>query len=306
MEAASVTPTKTKPAPTEEAVPEAVPEAAAPVAEDGTAVETSPATEQTPARMFRYSEWVHVGEGAEECPGATTGACEDEDHFHAWCRLPNQFQQSSIRDKALAAKARRVRQLRDPETDLNAVLESDMAAIAATGDKESMIEDLAASEFLKAHIEATKEVAEQEDFATISDDIERLRVLSDMEAEDRPSDEYDELQRHIASYHKAIEEERTKLETPYREALAEKPVEELLTSIRETRIEAEGTEEFMRAYSEWEWYVCTLKPRANGRPKERVFPHINEMLSEAQEVLEALDRTFSNLEAELQQSAGNS
>jgi REP element-mobilizing transposase RayT len=45
-----------------------------------------------------------------------TGKCTDPDHFHAWIRLPNQFQIRDIAEKAKAAQARKKRMLRDQQT----------------------------------------------------------------------------------------------------------------------------------------------------------------------------------------------
>src|SRR5262245_8571172 len=73
--------------------------------------------QKAPGELFKFSAWVHIGVGADECEHAQTGNCADPGHFHAWCRLPNQFQHQDIRERALAAKARRIRQLRDPATD---------------------------------------------------------------------------------------------------------------------------------------------------------------------------------------------
>jgi hypothetical protein len=65
---------------------------------------------KTTGELFRYSSWVHIGGGAEDCEEAETGTCADPLHFHAWCRLPNQLQHADIRERALASKARRIRQ----------------------------------------------------------------------------------------------------------------------------------------------------------------------------------------------------
>jgi hypothetical protein len=83
---------------------------------------------RSPNQLFRYSAWVHVGDGAQDCATAEIG-CTDPGHFHAWCRLPNQLQHEDIRERALAAKARRIRQMRDPEADAHEILELDMAEL---------------------------------------------------------------------------------------------------------------------------------------------------------------------------------
>lgn len=273
-----------------------------------TPVETSPATERHPSKLFRYSGYVHVGEGADECPGGEDGSCVLADHFHAWTRLPNQFQVDSIRQKALAAKARKVRQLRDPESDGAAILDANLDLMRGAHDAHELLTDeLVAREFLNHHREAAIEVNSEEEFETITEDLERMRVLDAQDPEERNHDEFKELQTHIGSYHNRIEAVRTEKERPLRDALSQKSVDELIAMIRDERIEQESNQEFMRAYSTWEWFVCTLKPRdpKQGQPKERVWPDINVMLADAPEVLEAIDIAFSDLEGALNES-GNS
>jgi hypothetical protein len=63
--------------------------------------------EKSHERLFKWSQWVHVGAWAQECEKRLTGDCTDEEHFHAWIRLPNPFQIRDITAKARAARARK-------------------------------------------------------------------------------------------------------------------------------------------------------------------------------------------------------
>src|SRR4051812_30709654 len=96
-------------------------EAEAPTADEETVpADESPAVaEQSREELFRWSTWVHVGDGADECAlaqavgdsdyklGKPIPTCEDPGHFHAWLRLPNPLQRRDIVDKARAARARK-------------------------------------------------------------------------------------------------------------------------------------------------------------------------------------------------------
>src|ERR1700726_392288 len=109
---------------------------AAPPVDDGeldAAIEAShpkPAQAEA-AKMFRYSSYLHVGPGAEECGHREDGECTDPTHFHAWCRLPNKFQHRDLYTKAQAAKARRLRLLNQPDSDASEVLESELDGLRA-------------------------------------------------------------------------------------------------------------------------------------------------------------------------------
>src|ERR1700745_988892 len=114
-----------------------------------TAIEAPPqAAARTTARaMFKYSEFVDLGDGAAECEHARDGRCEDIEHFHAWCRLPNPYQHEGIRKKGLAAKARKIRELKDPESDVSVILDTELASLNDETFADTLINELLASEW---------------------------------------------------------------------------------------------------------------------------------------------------------------
>jgi REP element-mobilizing transposase RayT len=156
---------------------------------------------RAPDELFRYSTWVHAGHGAAECEDREN--CSDPQHFHAWVRLPNQFQHQEIRERALAVKARRIRQYRDPETDAHVVMESDLDEIRH--DREFMVEELVSKEWWKRHLDAMAAVEEAEEYEHIERERERLMELRAMTPEQQPADELGELERHFGSYSEKIE-----------------------------------------------------------------------------------------------------
>lgn len=261
-----------------------------------------PAPEQTndatrnSSQLFRYSSWIHEGHGAADCAEAETGACEDPEHFHAWCRLPNQMQHQDIRERALAAKARRLRQLRDPETDAHVILEADLDE--ARRDRETMVDELVGKDWWKRHLEAMKDVEEREEFKLIDRDRERLRELNAMDANDRPADEFSELERHFAAYTAALEKRRTEIEQPTRDATESLDDDQLVEQIREDRISDEGSQAFMDEYSRWEWFSGTYRS-ADPITRRRRFETLEELGEAAPEIVEALRRTFNDLEQAL-------
>jgi len=263
------------------------------------AAERSPAESRDASRMFEYAEFVHVGPGAETCADGDNGKCSNTLHFHAWIRLPNPFQRSSIAEKAQAAKARRKRIMQDPESDMRTIIEDGIAAMVATGDRDSMVDEIVNKDFLQDHLKAMREVAEDEDYEHIEEDQERYRALNAKEPEERDEEEYDHLQKHISSYTEKCNTKREEMQAPLRESLAEKSVEELADLVRNDRIERAGQAAFNDTYNVWEWYVGTLKPRPadKGLPNERVFSSVEHLRNCAPEVYEALDEAFTRLEA---------
>jgi len=269
----------------------------------------APATDatKTPAELFRYSAFVHVGPGADDCDEGEKGTCQNPLHFHAWCRLPNQFQHNDIRQRALAAKARRMRQLRDPESDSYVILEADMEEVARTGDHETVVDELVAKEWWKRHLDAMKDVAEDERFEHIDRDRERVAEIDTLEPDKRPHEEREELLRHLESYGDAVEAKRKELEQPIRDSLMAMDMDELVKLLRDDRIASEASAAFMDTYQRWQWFAGTLKPVESGRPTDRAFSSIEQLEAAAPEVIAALRETFSELEVSLQRGAtGNS
>lgn len=292
MEASTMDPQTTPPI----ATPPAEGEVETPVEE--TPGETTVATEQTPAKLFKWNEWVHVGEGASEC--AEPWKCADHQHFHAWLRLPNQFQYDTIRDKALASKARKIRQLKDSDTDAFEILEGELDAIRnAPGAHEYLVGELVQKEHVVNVVEARKDATEVEGYETIDDDFQRLKTMMGMDADERNHDEYVELQNHIAAFTAEVEKHRIEREAPLRSSLEAKGVDDLIDMIRDDRIEAAATEEFMRVYSQWLWVVCTMKPRdpAKGFPTEQHYKDLNTLHAAPPEVLSVLDNAYAALES---------
>ncbi len=251
-------------------------------------------------QLFRFSTWIHVGPGAETCDEGEQGTCSDPLHFHAWARLPNQFQHRHIREKALAAKARRARQLRDPESDAHAVMEDELDEIARLGDagRKQLIDDLIGRDWWRDFLEAARDVKEIENdrneqvYATIDEDQQRFKELDAKPEDERPKDEYEELERHLAAYNDAVDKRRAELEKPRRDSLEERDLNSLIDMVRDEKITAESTGEFMHVYSAYSWLVGTLvKPQGEQR-----FQSLEQLEGAAPEVIEALKATFDDLE----------
>ena len=271
------------------------------------AVEASSDAGKTPAQVFKYADHVHVGPGAADCPHGTDGQCEEAEHFHAFCRLPNQFQHSDIRQRALAAKARRLRQLKDPEADSYQILEADMEILLAEGDREALVDELVNAEWYKDHLQAVRELQEGEGdkdspWATVDKDRERLQQILALDPDRRPAEEQAELERHLAKYDEAVEKTRDAIQKPRRDAMGALEMSELVDLVRKQRIDAEVNSAFMETYSKWEWFSGTTKP-TTGKLRERVFATIDELEQADVEIINALRDTFSELEAALQRGA---
>lgn len=284
--------------------------------------------------LFAYSQWVHVGAGAEECEQRFTGKCQDDDHFHAWCRLANPFQVQDCMEKAAAAKARRVRMYRDPESDAHAILQDHLDSLSAAVEQAEankpesapddwmnvplrlLVDDIIDQDFQEDYSRAVAEVDAEEDtdgeaaedgtppkrWAHIDQDREEYDRQKEL-PEDQRADDYDALETTVAGYGRAIEAAMDSMQAPRREALMARPLDELLDIVRRHEVEKKAAEAYLQHFNLWQMYVCTYKPagvKDGGKPvmpKQRYFPSIELLkFDTSTEVVRALQRTFGDLE----------
>lgn len=280
------------------------------------------AAEKARREIFRYSDYVHVGDGAEDCAHATDGECKDDSHFHAWVRLPNPFQVRDIAEKARAARARRIRSLRDPESDAAAILESELDDLRDESLRDIIIEEIIDQDFPTDYDAAQREVMDLEDPDWVVDEdnedaeVPKLHanIMQDQEEyarqsqlpEDQRGEDYPELQKTVTAWSEAINAALEQQQAPRREALKARPLDELIDVVRRKRIGMSADEVHLHTFNTWQWYVCTYRPRKKGTPNERVYRDIAQFKYEAPgEVVAALQVTFRELEMAMSGDRGN-
>lgn len=282
-------------------------------AEPTPGAETSPAEDQEQDKIFRHSMFVHIGPGSDECEHVDEekfiSTCTDPAHFHAWVHTPNQFQHNSIRTKAMAAKARKLRSLRDVESDSRTILDGEIEQIVFEGNRQILIEELVTKDQVKNYWQAMKEVQEEPEYEHYEEDRTRLAALNAMPAEKRDEEEYIELGNHMAKYGDQVREVIDNIQKPLRDSLEAHDTEKLAALVTEDRIQAESQSEFDDVYSQWEWYIGTcklwLKDQA-GHPDERYYTDIEKLKAAPSEVISGLAEAFTELDAAAGRALGNS
>lgn len=278
--------------------------------------------EAAPRSLYRYSLWVHVGAGAEDCSEVDerTGEnrCGNPEHFHAWCRLPNEFQENSIRERALAAKARKLRQIRTNGSDINEILESDLEEILAGPDsKEKLAGELVGADWADDYLTAVKVVRDLDDegegaeegaklYGHIDEDQARYERLRATPEDERSQDEFDELAQHIGAYQAAVHERYEAITGPKHESYTGMADTDLVDLVRQRRIKAAANAEFMHHYSINEWLSCTFRaPGPTGLLGELVFKDLAQLETSPNGVLQALAEVYADLERTAQEALGN-
>lgn len=278
------------------------------------------------AKMFRFSRFVHVGPDAEECPLAVWTAtapgeeraaemptCSNPEHFHAWIRLPNKFQHGDIHAKALAAKARKIRTLRDAESDAAVVMEAEIDELRSLGDVELLIDELMAADWSRDYLSALGDVGADEQWEHIDQDREEFERLLDVEGikpEDERTDEFRALERRLEAYRDAIHARLAEIQKPAREGLADKGLDALVDMVRDGRVLREGDRAFLQTYNKWTWLSGTMTVEEHSVTKQHTIPYfssVDVLEGAAPEIIDALGQGFQELEAEIQQGVpGNS
>jgi hypothetical protein len=281
--------------------------------------------------LFEYSRWLHVGEGALTCEHNSeveehgrsvvraSGACTDPDHFHAWIRLPNQFQVRDIVEKARAAMARKKRLLRDRDSDAATILEADLDDLRDPALRPVLVEEILDQTAHEVYAEATRTVEDLDDegadpdddgklpklYADINQDREEYARQQELAEDERNAEEYAALTQRLADYSRAVNEEIDRLQKPRREALEAKTTEAIIEIIRRGRIDQIGTEEYLHTFNAWQWYVCTFKPTLRGVPRERLFSDISVFKHQTPpRVIAVLSQSFGELEANMARGRG--
>lgn len=255
---------------------------------------------------FKWREWVHLPQGAVTCEHATDGKCRDDDHFHAICRLPNAWQHDDIVEKAQAARARRVRLMRDEDSDPRVILE-DQLDLLQDVPTEVIADELLERDFVEDYAAAITAVKERLDPDYIPEDEEEIPKLfanidQDREEylrqqqlpEDKRTEDFAELESTYTRYSKAVAEELERIQKPKHDHLSSLDQGELIAQVRRQRMEQAATQAYLNTYVAWQMYLGTLK--SNGK---RVWDSFQAMREEAdRDIVAGVREAFDHLDAQ--------
>jgi hypothetical protein len=245
--------------------------------------------------LFQYSGFVHRGAGADECPDKDTGACVDDEHFHAWVCLPNGYQIRDINDKARASRARKARALRDPASDSHVILEGELEELQREHYPE-LLQAIAQRHIDLELADIVNEVQDQDQFEHQAQDAEEFQRLQEVDEADRDPEEYERLQAQMLDYAESMSKIIEKRRTGDVEKLKTTPVDRVMSEEREWRIKNITNESYMHTYYTWVIYTCSRRPVAKGFPTQRVFAKPEDQSLAAPEVTRALREKIRDLE----------
>lgn len=265
------------------------------------------AAEVPNSTLFEWNSNVHVGEGAQQCENP--GACDNPGHFHAWLCLANAFQTRDISDKARAAKARKIRALKDdggdnPEnaSDSYVTLEAILDDLANT-DMPAVIDEVVQESVAKQLTVIYGELREDDRFVNAEQDSEELHRQNLLAEDERDAEEYAQLQKAQQEFAEELERRVTERKDREAEALAALPREKVIELLRKKRINDAASEMFNHAYYTWLMFVGT---RQCAHHNARKFASVGELKMAAPEVVRDLRKTINDLESRIHRGSGGS
>lgn len=269
----------------------ATPPADAPVAYDGAAEATRSTVE-----LFEWSGYVHVGGDADACEHRLDGACSDARHFHSWVCLPNPFQIRDIADKARAAKARKARALRDPESDSGVTLESELMELRDETQLEYLVKLLAQRAVESKLMELVEEMNRDQRFEHHAQDAEEFRRQQEVDEGERDAEEFAGLQADMLAYGDALQQLVDARTTREEASLRSLSVDQVIDLERKARIANIADETYLHTYYTWAMYVGARVPTTTGFPSVRSFLTPEALKSAAPEVVGAIREKIRELE----------
>lgn len=278
------------------APPEVLPEAAS---FDGEA-EATRSTEE----LFEWSGYVHVGGDAATCEHRGDGECDDSRHFHAWVCLPNVYQIRDIVDKARAAKARKIRALRDAggptarpphePSDSYVTLEAELDELRTRRDE--LLDTITKRKVDERLTEIITGLRDDDRFEHHDQDAEEFRRLTALPEDERDAAEYEQLQAHMVAYGDAMTEALDAETAAEKARLGKLPLDDLIEMERQRRIDDLGWETYNHTFYTWAIFTGTRVPSTKGFPSARKFKTPDEQKDAPPEALRALRQKITDLE----------
>lgn len=253
----------------------------------------------TVEKLFQFSEYIHVGEGAAECDHREDGACKDAAHFHCWVCLPNQLQHRDIQEKARAARARRQRAMRDagdqnrPASDAYVMLEAELDELMEDS-LDTVLDRLAAEKVREEMREIIKDVASEEKYENYYQDAEEYKRLAMMPEDERPTEEWATLDQTMTEFGTEVEQRCEDAKQRRIGSLRQAGDAAIRDLLRKQRVEAESGVASINAYYLWLGYVCT---HPVNQWALRSFPTLEAYRAAAPEVIQAIDGALQDLES---------
>jgi hypothetical protein len=212
-------------------------------------------------------------------------------------RIPNKFERAQIQEHAMAARALRIRQLKDVDSRAYLAVESRLEGYEE-GDDDAMREMLVNRELRTAAAKAQLKIEyadheknpEWREFANIAKlQSTYQRMLAD--GTDN-GEEFEALQAILVDYANALESEVDELLMPIRAATAALDREGLLAETRKVLLRDDADEHFVMAHSKYEIWFGTKKLDDDSK---FYFASIEELENTEEAVIELLEQQFNSL-----------
>jgi len=213
------------------------------------------------------------------------------DDFKCWIRIPNKLQHRKMQKAAQAARARKVAEYRDADSDASAVLLTAVEEVARSGEN-GMVDWLVDQHVREKALEAYLVVESQEEYEAIDEHREAYELLS--RQGDTESEEFLQAQEFIIRTADAVQKKTTELLEPFVDKYEAMDEEALREKVRRALVKADADDEFMNSYNVQMIFYGT---RLFDDHNKFYFKTIDALYDAPDGVVEILTEEFSMLDA---------
>jgi hypothetical protein len=225
----------------------------------------------------------------------------DGEKVKMFIRLPNQWQHRKVQDRAAAARARMVMQLKEPDSDVSAVIQEQLMQIEDLDD-DKIIEWLLSKHAPEAIFRAQMELESLEEvdangktfkpWESIPEHQERYYMM--LQRNDTENDEFRKTEEFILKYAEALQERANHHLEPKEAVYAALDREGLMEKVRRSLCHSKATDEYINVYNQWQIYYGT---RDFHQRHKNYFKSFNDLLDAQTGLIDLLTDEFATLDA---------
>lgn len=213
------------------------------------------------------------------------------DDFKCWIRIPNKLQHRKMQKAAQAARARKVAEYKNPDSDASAVLQTAIDEVSRKG-RDGIVEWLVDQHVREKALEAYLVVESQEEFENIDEHREAYNLLHRQGSTD--SEEFKIAQEFIIKASDAIRDKTNELLEPFVDKYEAMDEDALREKVKRALIKADADDEFMNEYNVQMIFYGT---RLYNDHEKHYFKTLDDLYDAPDGVVELLTQEFSMLDA---------
>ena len=208
-----------------------------------------------------------------------------------WVRIPNKFQHRKIQKAAIAARARRVAEYKDPDSDAGVTLVSGVDQVFEEG-LDTVREFLLGQHMRELALEAMLLLERSEDWSEIDEQRDRYNQMLRMG--DIDTDEFKVTESILIDYATKLQEKSEELVLPFKVKYEGMDEAALRDKVGRAIVKADCDDEFTNVYNQWQIFYGTRQERNHNK---YYFQNFDAVMEADDHIIEILTEEFAKLGA---------